>query len=147
MTVRQVFYQATVRGNRREGRDRLRQGADRSHGDAPGARCCPMTGSPTTPAGNASRARSTASRTRSGIPRVLSQGALERGRFLRRDLAREGCALAGVVYPVTSTYDVPLMVARGYASLSFLYSAAEAINELDVTVLRERLHNRGALGL
>ena len=29
-------------------------------------------------------------------------------------------------------YDVPLMVARGYASLSFLYSAAEAINELDV---------------
>jgi len=29
-------------------------------------------------------------------------------------------------------YDVPLMVARGYASLSFLYGAAEAINELDV---------------
>src|SRR5262249_36170020 len=28
--------------------------------------------------------------------------------------------------------DVPLMVARGYASLSFLYGAAEAINELDV---------------
>ena len=41
-------------------------------------------------------------------------------------------ALSGVVYPVTSMYDVPLMVARGYASLSFLYSAAEAINELDV---------------
>jgi hypothetical protein len=41
-------------------------------------------------------------------------------------------ALAGVVYPVTSMYDVPLMVARGYASLSFLYSAAEAINDLDV---------------
>ena len=29
-------------------------------------------------------------------------------------------------------YDVPLMVARGYASLSFLYSAAEYINTLDV---------------
>jgi hypothetical protein len=29
-------------------------------------------------------------------------------------------------------YDVPLMVARGYASLSFLYSAAECINELTV---------------
>src|SRR5215468_5964861 len=41
-------------------------------------------------------------------------------------------ALAGVVYPVTSMYDVPLMVARGYASLSFLYSAAEYINDLDV---------------
>ena len=41
-------------------------------------------------------------------------------------------ALAGVIYPITSMYDVPLMVARGYASLSFLYSAAEAINELVV---------------
>ena len=41
-------------------------------------------------------------------------------------------ALAGVVYPVTSMYDVPLMVARGYASLSFLHSAAEYINDLDV---------------
>jgi hypothetical protein len=29
-------------------------------------------------------------------------------------------------------YDVPLMVARGYASLSFLYHAAEYINSLDV---------------
>jgi hypothetical protein len=41
-------------------------------------------------------------------------------------------ALAGVIYPVTSIYDVPLMVARGYASLSFLYSAAEYINTLPV---------------
>jgi hypothetical protein len=41
-------------------------------------------------------------------------------------------ALSGVVYPITEMYDVPLMVARGYASLSFLYSAAEAINELNV---------------
>jgi hypothetical protein len=29
-------------------------------------------------------------------------------------------------------YDVPLMVARGYASLSFLHNAAEYINELSV---------------
>ena len=41
-------------------------------------------------------------------------------------------ALAGVVLPITDLYDVPLMVARGYASLSFLHSAAEDINELDV---------------
>ena len=34
-------------------------------------------------------------------------------------------ALAGVILPVTSEYDVPLMVARGYASLSFLHEAAE----------------------
>ena len=43
-------------------------------------------------------------------------------------------ALAGVVLPVTAMYDVPLMVARGYASLSFLHSAAEYINSLDVPV-------------
>jgi hypothetical protein len=43
-------------------------------------------------------------------------------------------ALSGVIYPVTSQYDVPLMVARGYASLSFLHSAAEYINELGAPV-------------
>jgi hypothetical protein len=36
-------------------------------------------------------------------------------------------ALAGVLYDITSEYDVPLMVSRGYSSLSFLYEAAEAI--------------------
>ena len=41
-------------------------------------------------------------------------------------------ALAGVVMPVTASYDVPLMVARGYASLSFLHSAADFIGQLDV---------------
>jgi hypothetical protein len=39
-------------------------------------------------------------------------------------------ALSGVVYPVTAEYDVPLMVARGYSSLSFLYSSAEYISSL-----------------
>jgi hypothetical protein len=41
-------------------------------------------------------------------------------------------ALAGVVLPVTTMFDVPLMVARGYASLSFLYAAAEYISTLDI---------------
>jgi hypothetical protein len=36
-------------------------------------------------------------------------------------------ALAGVLIEETATYDVPLMVARGYASISFLHSAAKAI--------------------
>jgi hypothetical protein len=36
-------------------------------------------------------------------------------------------ALAGTIYDVTSEFDVPLMVARGYSSLTFLHSAAEAI--------------------
>lgn len=39
-------------------------------------------------------------------------------------------ALAGVVFPITSAYDVPLMSARGYASLSFLYGAADYIKSL-----------------
>jgi hypothetical protein len=36
-------------------------------------------------------------------------------------------ALAGVLYEVTSKWDVPLMVTRGYSSLSFLYEAAGSI--------------------
>jgi hypothetical protein len=36
-------------------------------------------------------------------------------------------ALAGVVYEVTGEWDVPLMVTRGYPSLSYLHGAAEAI--------------------
>ena len=36
-------------------------------------------------------------------------------------------ALAGTIYDVTAEFDVPLMVARGYSSLTFLHSAAEAI--------------------
>jgi hypothetical protein len=43
-------------------------------------------------------------------------------------------ALAGVVSPITYLYDVPLMVARGYASLSFLHSAAQNIGALNVPV-------------
>lgn len=38
-------------------------------------------------------------------------------------------ALAGVLYPVTSEWDVPLMVSRGFSSVSFLYEAAEAIQD------------------
>jgi len=38
-------------------------------------------------------------------------------------------ALAGVVYGETDPWDVPLMVTRGYPSLSYLYEAAEAIAE------------------
>lgn len=36
-------------------------------------------------------------------------------------------ALAGVMYPITEEFDVPLMVSRGYSSLTFLHSAAQAI--------------------
>jgi hypothetical protein len=62
-------------------------------------------------------------------------------KFYRRDLWAampvyveiwcEKDALAGVLMEETETYDVPLMVARGYASLSFLHSAAMAIEAKD----------------
>jgi len=38
-------------------------------------------------------------------------------------------ALAGVLYVVTAKWDVPLMVTRGYPSLTYLYEAAETIQE------------------
>jgi hypothetical protein len=36
-------------------------------------------------------------------------------------------ALAGVISPVTEEYDVPLFVARGYSSMTFIYDAAADI--------------------
>ena len=35
-------------------------------------------------------------------------------------------ALAGVIYPITSLYDVPLMVTRGFSSETFAYEAVAA---------------------
>jgi hypothetical protein len=43
-------------------------------------------------------------------------------------------ALAGVLYDITAQWDVPLMVTRGYASLSFLYEAGEYLRTLNVPV-------------
>ncbi|MHB8951804.1 MAG: hypothetical protein ACYC4U_02370 [Pirellulaceae bacterium] len=40
-------------------------------------------------------------------------------------------ALAGVLMDVTSKWDVPLMVTRGYPSISYLYSAAATISNAD----------------
>lgn len=56
----------------------------------------------------------------------LPQISMARCRLLRR-IWLEKDALAGVIDRITYSYDVPLMVARGYASLSFLHSSAEAI--------------------
>jgi hypothetical protein len=38
-------------------------------------------------------------------------------------------AMRGVLYPETSKFDVPLMIARGFAGESFLWQTAEAIND------------------
>ena len=75
-------------------------------------------------------------RTFSGIEDALKQTA----EFYRRalwdeqkayvEVWLEKDALAGVLYPITSEWDVPLMVTRGYSSLSFLYGAAETIKAM-----------------
>lgn len=44
-------------------------------------------------------------------------------------------ALAGVLYDVTGEWDVPLMVTRGYPSLTFLHSSAEAMSTVKPTYI------------
>jgi hypothetical protein len=44
----------------------------------------------------------------------------------RVEIWLEKDALAGVIYPVTSKYDVPLMVTRGFSSETFCFEAVEA---------------------
>lgn len=41
-------------------------------------------------------------------------------------------ALAGVISPITEKYDVPLFVARGYSSMTFIYEAAEDIISIGI---------------
>jgi len=45
------------------------------------------------------------------------------------ELWLEKDALASALWEVTSSWDVPLMVSRGYASITYLYNAAEDIQQ------------------
>jgi hypothetical protein len=130
MTVRQVFYQATVHGviEKTEGGYAKVQSllADmRRDGELPYEWLADNTRwmrKPTTFAGP-------------------QEALLRTARFYRKSLWEEAGAyvevwlekdaLAGVVIDVTHEYDVPLMVSRGYASLSFLHSAAENMEAQD----------------
>jgi hypothetical protein len=56
-------------------------------------------------------------------------------------------ALAGAVLPITSEFDVPLMVARGFASLSFLAEAAEYMDSLDKQVFVYQLGDHDPSGV
>jgi hypothetical protein len=131
MTVRQVFYQATVRGLVEKGESGYAKVQTdltvmRRAGELPYDWLADNTRwqrKPRTFNSVEDALRNTAAFYRKALWN-------EAGSYVEIWLEKD--ALAGVVYPVTSMYDVPLMVARGYASLSFLYSAAEAINELDV---------------
>ncbi|HEY8609856.1 MAG TPA: hypothetical protein VIL69_01035 [Roseomonas sp.] len=131
MTVRQVFYQATVQGLV----DKTEQGYAKVKtdlGDMRRAGALPYSWL----ADNTRWQRKP--QTFGGIEAALADTA----QFYRKDLWRdadayveiwlEKDALSGVLYPVTEEYDVPLMVARGYASLSFLHGAATYIAELAV---------------
>ena len=131
MTVRQVFYQATVRGlveKAESGYAKVQTDLVllRRSGELPYDHLADNTRWQRKP------------RTFDSVEEALRETA----KFYRKSLWTDAdCyveiwlekdALAGVVYPITNVYDVPLMVARGYASLSFLYSAAEHINTLAV---------------
>jgi hypothetical protein len=124
MTVRQVFYQATVRGviEKTEGGYAKVQTllADmRRDGELPYEWLADNTRwmrKPTTFKGPEHALLRTAKFYRKSLWD-------EAGAYVEVWLEKD--ALAGVVVDVTSEYDVPLMVSRGYASLSFLHSAAE----------------------
>src|SRR4051794_2538414 len=133
MTVRQVFYQATVRaivekseaGYKKVQNDLVLM---RKAGELPYDWLADNTRWQRKP------------RTFSSVEQALQETArlyrkaLWQGSDAYVEVWLEKDALAGVVVPITALYDVPLMVARGYASLSFLHSAAEYISELDVPV-------------
>jgi hypothetical protein len=131
MTVRQVFYQATVRGlvEKSEAGYNMVQ-TDlvkmRTSGVLPYSWLADSTRWQRRP------------RTFNGVQDALDNTAMFYRKSLWADadasveIWLEKDALAGVVVPVTRMYDVPLMVSRGYASLSFLHSAAEDIGSLDV---------------
>lgn len=124
MSVRQVFYQATVRGlipKTETGYGTVKDELAflRRNGRLPYRWITDATRWQRKP------------QTYSSIAHALAETA----QFYRRSLWRdsdayveiwiEKDALTGVVLPITDEFDVPLMVARGYPSLSFLHSAAE----------------------
>jgi len=133
MTVRQVFYQATVRGIV----EKLEAGYTKVQTDLAQMR---RTG--TLPYGWLADNTRWQRKLRSfgSIQEALDETA----HFYRKALwaDTDACveiwlekdALSGVVYPITAQFDVPLMISRGYASLSFLHSAADAIGDLGVPV-------------
>ena len=130
MTVRQVFYRATVRGIvektedgyskvQRMLADMRRDGELSYHWIADNTR---WMRKPRTFGGPEEALRRTVQTYRK---------ALWRDADAYVEIWLEKDALAGVVYDVTNEFDVPLMVSRGYASLSFLHSAAEAMADQD----------------
>jgi len=130
MTVRQVFYQASVRGIVEKTEEGYRKVLSdltvmRRNGGMPYSWLADSTRwqrRPTTYSGPREALEETAR---------LYRKALWRDTNAHVEIWLEKEALAGVVVDVTDEFDVPLMVSRGYASLSFLSSSAEDIKEQD----------------
>lgn len=127
MTVRQVFYQAVSRGliDKTEAAYKHticeQLTTMRRLGTLPYGWLADSTRwmrKPTTDRGLAAALR----RTAEGYRRALWD---DSGAYVEVWLEKE--ALAGVLVAVTDPWDVPLMVTRGYPSLSYIYAAAEAI--------------------
>jgi hypothetical protein len=128
-TVRQVFYQAVVRGlidKTEAAYEKVQRAlvALRREGDMPYGWIVDGTRwmrKPTTFDSLDKALRHTAATYRKALWADLPDYA---------EVWIEKDALAGAVLPVTSEFDVPLMVARGFASLSFLASAAGFVYQL-----------------
>jgi hypothetical protein len=129
MTVRQVFYQASVRGLV----EKAETGYDKVQADLTKMRLEGWLPYDWLTDSTRWQRKPT---TFDSIEDALSETA----RFYRKSLWRdadeyvevwlEKDALAGVIYPITELYDVALMSARGYASLSFPHEAAADIEAL-----------------
>jgi hypothetical protein len=126
-TVRQVFYALTVRGIVKKAEGEYQQTVIRLLVEMREAGIIPFEWiadntrwmrKPTTFVGLDSCLRSTAKHYRRNLWAAMP---------VYVEVWCEKDALAGVLMQETEPYDVPLMVARGYSSISFLHSAAEAI--------------------
>ncbi|MGE4370103.1 MAG: hypothetical protein AB7E12_10520 [Burkholderiaceae bacterium] len=127
-TVRQVFYQATVRGV-----------VEKTEAGYAKVQIALVELRRSGRIGYGAIADNTRWQRKPNTYGSLQEALDEAAQYYRRDLWRSAAvycevwlekdALSGVIWPITSKYDVPLMVARGYSSLTFLAAAAEAIRE------------------
>ena len=129
MTVRQVFYQAEVRGLIEKTEGECKNTVGRLLLEMRRAGALPYSWI----ADNTRWMRKP--KTYTGLTDFIER----HQQTYRRDLWAEAeiytevwCekdALAGVLYDVTQEYDVPLMVSRGFSSESYLYSAVDVITD------------------
>lgn len=130
MTVRQVFYQAVSAGVIAKTETEYKQTICRLLTDMRKANELPWQWL----ADNTRWMRKP--RTETGLAAMLDRTAETYRRALWEqqpayvEIWLEKDALAGVLYEETESWDVPLMVTRGYSSHTFLASAAETIREV-----------------